>query len=171
MLSETTDFTTASCGSQKQSIMNQSMAPFVTDSWHTLLKLCHFNIGVCFWYDCKTKSRPASKSILFKILPHKKQHTATSSERHLAGENDYHPCRLVTSHDRLKPQNVWHTFAGKITCSYLISYYAILILHSATCIVYSDTSCPIRATSNGNNLSATSKITNGTCSNAFQVPY
>ena len=26
---------------------------------------------------------------------------------------------------------IWHTFAGKITCCYLISYYAILILHSA----------------------------------------
>ena len=38
-----------------------------------------------------------------------------------------------------EPVHVWRTFAAKITFSYLLSYYAILILHSATCMVYSAT--------------------------------
>ena len=47
----------------------------VYDPWYrsfvTHIKLCHFNNGVCCGYDSKTKSRPASITILFKLLPHK----------------------------------------------------------------------------------------------------
>ena len=60
------------------SIMRQMLAtkqPFMTlRDTHT--KLCHFNNGVCCGYDSKTKSRPASKTISFKLFPHKKQHTS-----------------------------------------------------------------------------------------------
>ena len=31
---------------------------------------------------------------------------------------------------------LWRTFAAKITFFYLLSYYAIFILHSATCMAY-----------------------------------
>ena len=51
---------------QQQPIMTLGVAQFVTHN-----KLCHFNNGVCCGYDSKTKSRPASKTISFKLLPHK----------------------------------------------------------------------------------------------------
>ena len=55
------------------SIMRQMLAtkqPFMTlRDTHT--KLCHFNNGVCCGYDSKTKSRPASITISFKLFPHK----------------------------------------------------------------------------------------------------
>ena len=37
----------------------------------THTKLCYFNNGVCCVYDSKTKSRPTSITILFKLLSHK----------------------------------------------------------------------------------------------------
>ena len=58
------------------------MAPF----WkHNKLGL--FNNGVCCGYDFKTKSRPASKIILFKLLPHKNNTLSRMYWRRLAGEN------------------------------------------------------------------------------------
>ena len=55
------------------SIMQQMLAtkqPFMTlRDTHT--KLYHFNNGVCCGYDSKTKSRPASIIISFKLYPHK----------------------------------------------------------------------------------------------------
>ena len=43
--------------------------PFMTlRDTHT--KLCHFNNGVCCGFDSKTKSRPASITISFKLFPH-----------------------------------------------------------------------------------------------------
>ena len=48
--------------------------------------------------------------------------------------------KILWDHDLL---DLWRTFAAKITCSFLMSYYAILILHSATCIIYSATLCSI----------------------------
>ena len=56
------------------SIMQQMLATKTTvydPSWHTHTKLCHFNNGVCCGYDSKTKSRPASIIISFKLFPHK----------------------------------------------------------------------------------------------------
>ena len=56
------------------SIIRQMLATkttFYDHSWHTHTKLCHFNNGVCYGYDSKTKSRPASITILFKLFPHK----------------------------------------------------------------------------------------------------
>ena len=56
------------------SIMWQMLATKTTvydPSWHTHTKLCHFNNGVCWGYDSKTKSRPASITISFKLFPHK----------------------------------------------------------------------------------------------------
>ena len=44
------------------------------DSFVTHCKLCHFNNGVCCVYYSKTKSRSASITILFKLLPHKVTH-------------------------------------------------------------------------------------------------
>ena len=46
-------------------------------------------------------------------------------------------CKQIYSIDLL--YTIWRTFAAKITFSYLLSYYAISILHSATCMVYSAT--------------------------------
>ena len=37
----------------------------------THTKLCHFNNGVCYGYDSKTKSRPAWITIPFKLFPYK----------------------------------------------------------------------------------------------------
>ena len=55
------------------SMMQQMLATKTTvydpDDTHT--KLCHFNNGVCCGYDSKTKSRPASITISFKLFPHK----------------------------------------------------------------------------------------------------
>ena len=46
--------------------------PFMTlRDTHAHTKLCHFNNGVCCGYDSKTKSRPASITISFKLFPHK----------------------------------------------------------------------------------------------------
>ena len=56
------------------SIMQQMLATKTSvydTSWHTHTKLCHFNNGVCCGYDSKTKSRPASIIISFKLFPHK----------------------------------------------------------------------------------------------------
>ena len=57
------------------SIMRQILATKTTvynpghDSFVKHTKLCHFNNGVCCGYDFKTKSRLASITILFKLLP------------------------------------------------------------------------------------------------------
>ena len=57
------------------SIMRQMLAAKTTVNFMTLrdthTKLCHFNNGVCCGYDSKTKSRPASITISFKLFPQK----------------------------------------------------------------------------------------------------
>ena len=67
----------------------------------THIKLCHFINGVCCGYDSKTKSRPASITVSFKLFPHKNNtlvimHVLAMS----TGENGYHSCPLVTSQKR-----------------------------------------------------------------------
>ena len=59
------------------SIMRRMLAkknqPFMTlRDTHT--KLCHFNNGVCYGYDSKTKSSPASITISFKLFLIKTTH-------------------------------------------------------------------------------------------------
>ena len=58
------------CWPQKQPFMTLRDTHARTHAQiHT--KLCYFNNGVCYGYGSKTKFRPASITISFKLFPHK----------------------------------------------------------------------------------------------------
>ena len=66
----------------------------------THTELCHFNNGVCCGYDSKTKCRPASITISFKLFPHKNNTLGIMTVLAMSsGKKGYHSCPFVTSHN------------------------------------------------------------------------
>ena len=81
----------------------------------THTNLCHFNNGVCCGYNSKTKSRPASINISFKIFPHKNNTLVIMHVLAMSSGRKWQSFMFVTSHKRAEhtAKNVYKKFLGE----------------------------------------------------------